>query len=81
MAVLSLVLWPGFLGAERDAPQGRALSRVLRPLRRRADAIHAVLPVVPAEGPQTLASPAVRRGLRAMQVVGGFGVLELLPMV
>ena len=81
MAILPLVLRTWVQIAQRDAHQGRALSRALQPLQRQVDAVHAVLSLVPPKGAQTLAGPAVSRGLRRLQVVGRFGILDILSLV
>ena len=81
MALLSLVLRTRFQIAEHDAYRRGAVSRALQPLRGQAHAVYAILSLVPAQGAKAVAGQAFPGTLRSVQMVGGFGVLELLSVV
>jgi len=53
----------------------------MQTLRRKTNAFYALLPLVPPESSTALAGPALPGSMFVLRLVGGFDVLELLPLV
>jgi len=81
VAVLSVVFRAGIRFPRRQAHYRHSIPRPLQTLRWKADALHAVLPLVPPEGTTSLAGSAVPGNMQSVRLVGGFDLLELLPLV
>ncbi len=81
LGLLSLVLRGGFQApADRGAGADK-LPGALPALRRKADAFYALLPLVQSENTKAVDGLAFPGDVRRVWVVGGFELLELLPVV
>jgi hypothetical protein len=81
VAILFVVFRPGFRLACRDTNDGHSIPQPLQTLRWKTHALHALLSLVPPEGSPALAGSAFPGSMLALRLVGGFDVLELLPLV
>mgnify|MGYP007065735769 CR=1 FL=1 len=72
MAFLSLVLPRRFPVAESNPLAGRAIQQQVQALRGEDDALHALLSLVPQEGPKTLARQAFPGNLHKMRLLGRY---------
>jgi hypothetical protein len=81
VAILFVVFRAGFRFACRKTHSGHSIPQRLQTLRRKTHALHALLSLVPPEGSAALAGPAIPGNMHTLRLVGGFFVLELLPLV
>lgn len=81
MAFLLVVFWAGFCFACYKTHDRYPIPQPLQTLRRKANAVYAILSLVPPEGPSALACSALPGSMLALRLVGGFDVLELLSLV
>ena len=65
----------------RHAHYRHAIPWPLQTLQWKNHALHALLPLVPPEGPPALAGSALPGNMQSLRLVGGFDILELLPLV
>ena len=81
MALLSVVLWSGLRIARRRSHDRRAIPRLVQTLQWKTHALHALLSLVPPQGPPALADSALPRNMHTLRLVDRFGFLELLSLV
>jgi hypothetical protein len=81
VAILFVVLWSGLRFACRKTHGGHSIPQPLQTLRWKTHALHALLSLVPTEGSPALAGSAIPGNMLLLRLVGGFDVLELLPLV
>jgi hypothetical protein len=81
VAFLFVVFRAGLRFACRNTHDRYSIPQPLQTLRWKTHALHALLSLVPPEGSAALAGSALPGNMLPLRLVGGFDVLELLPMV